>query len=209
MKKLLIIMVFLMTLPSFALYEPIPALNEPVSIFYTGSLTGLSGGTEFHISEQAAIQLFGDSILGGKLLSLKPELSVGFQLGERRQWEGYLAVNAKTFIKDAGGTALKFFILYDQDNKISIKPVAYIFIKSPYSLLFQDDLLLVFGGFKGEKADLKNKQEAISKAFTFFDKAEKKAFAGFTYYYDAVRSSWSVTLTGSVDSLTVSVNKGF
>ena len=211
MNNLIFLILFFLTLKVNALFEPLPSFDDPTSVHGSFSKTGISGGFETPITKSTAKSLFGD-FAGGDFMAIKPDLSVGFQIHENRDWDAYLAFNIKSYIKSEGGTALKIFLLYGGKQitkNLSIIPVAYVFFKVPYSF-FGDDMLIVFGGFKGERTEFEKLDQVsnLENAFSLFD-SKDKAFGGFTYHPDIVNSSWSWTLTANLKSVSLAVNRGF
>ena len=209
--KFLILIFLFFCFNSIALFEPLPSFDDPTSVYGSVSKTGLSGGFETPITKSTAKSLFGD-FAGGDFLAIKPDISVGFQIHEDRDWDAYLSFNIKSYVKSEGGTALKLFLLYggkQETKNLSIIPVVYVFFKVPYSF-FGDDLLIVFGGFKGERTDFQKLDQVsnLKNAFSLFD-SKDKAFGGFTYHPDIVNSSWSFSLTADLNSVSLAVNKGF
>ena len=208
MQKVIFIIVTLISIETKAVFEPLPTFDNPISFFTSVTRTGLSGGFETHIAKQTALDMFGD-FAGGKLMELKPSLSAGLQVEETKEWDAYLSATIKTYIKSQGGTALKLFFTYAR-GETNIFPLAYVFLRSPYSLFSDSDMLIVFGGVKGERVSLEELSDKgnFSKAFSFFESLDK-VFAGFTYYPNVAESSWSFTLTGSKQAFSLAFSKGF
>ena len=192
---------------AIAINEPLPSLNAPLSVQGSFSLTGFSGGLEFPLGETQAKELF-KGVLGEKLLSLKPELYIGGEIAETKAWEAYIAFKIKTFYKGNSGISLKNFVLYNKEKTLSYLPVAYIFLKSPYSPT-KKSLLLVFGGAKGKKIPFNKSQDfKVEEAFDLF-KSSDNLFGGFVYYPDFVSSPISITLTGNAKMINIAIGTGY